>query len=82
MVKNAEDQFELTSNLRSEINHVSNWYPNLALDFAGGNAHATPNSTKAEKSIINVWVDEVANAEYLLKTIEIITTFFTRGIRI
>ena len=82
MVKNAEDQFELTSNLRSEINHVSNWYPNLALDFPGRNVDNTLNSTKAEKSIINIWVDEVANAEYLLKTIEVITTFFRRGIKI
>ena len=82
MVKNTEDQFELTSNLRSEINHVSNWYPNLALDFPGRNIDNTPNSTKAEKSIINIWVDEVANAEYLLKTIEVIRTFFRRGIKI
>jgi dTDP-4-amino-4,6-dideoxygalactose transaminase len=81
LVKDADHQLELTSNLRSEINHVSNWYPNLALDFLGRNAHNTPNSTKVEKSIINVWIDDVANAEYLSKTIEIITTFFRTGIR-
>lgn len=79
LVRNANLQNDLTAKLRSEINHVSNWYQNLALDFVGENSINTPNATIVEKSILNLWVDNLVNDEYLINAVDVIKDFFKTG---
>ena len=80
MVKNPKHQMDLTSALRSNIQHVSNWYPNLALDFRGDEENQTSNATMVEGSILNIWIDDLADTNYLSKAIETIHAFFNKRV--
>jgi DegT/DnrJ/EryC1/StrS aminotransferase family len=76
LILNSIHQYKLTELLRSNVRNASNWYPNLALDFASPNAFETSNATLVGASIVNLWVDEDSSESYLFKAVETIYGFF------
>jgi dTDP-4-amino-4,6-dideoxygalactose transaminase len=64
----------LTLRLREAVGHVSNWYPSLAQDF-GVDREVTPNSYRLEESIVNLWIDDSVDDEYVSRVVETVDVF-------
>ena len=77
LVKDPQHRDPLVGELRAAVRHASTWYPSLALDY-GSDPTLTPTANDFENRVINLWLAEGVDDEYVEASIRTIQRFFSR----